>query len=207
VPSRTRCRHVHSNDTVSFGCTFLGGFGEALEPLENFHARESGGCEDADELCFQQSAGDSTGPEVDVPKSAVWQNFANDDVGDLRAPTGLQDPRDLADGFRLVRYEVEHTIRDDDIDSRVPHRKIRRITVPDIDIREAAGLGTGHRPLTHCDSHVDADRAAVWTNPSRSKEQVHPGSASDVEHDRVALDSSDGMWISDAREGGRHAQR
>jgi hypothetical protein len=38
----------------------------------------------ADELCFQQSAGDSTGPEIDVSQRAVGKDFANDDVRDLR---------------------------------------------------------------------------------------------------------------------------
>jgi len=37
----------------------------------------------ADELCFQQSTGDSTSPEVDISKSAVWKDFTDDDVRDL----------------------------------------------------------------------------------------------------------------------------
>jgi hypothetical protein len=39
--------------------------------VEKAYRRKTGGLEDADELCFQQSTGDSTSPEVDVSKGAV----------------------------------------------------------------------------------------------------------------------------------------
>jgi hypothetical protein len=142
VLSGARCRQIDSDDSVPLGRTFLGCTGEAIEPIEKAYSRETGGLEDADELCIQQSTGDSTSPQVDVSKGAVGQNFANDDVGDLGATATFQHPCDLADGPCFVRHKIEHAIRDDDIDCRVLDREIRRIAVPDLDVREAANPST-----------------------------------------------------------------
>ena len=142
VLSRPRCRQIDCDDTVPLGRTFLGCTGEAIEPVENAHSGETGTLEDADELCFQQSTGDSTGPEVDLSKGAVGQDFANHDVCDLRPTTTFQHPCDLADRPCFVRHKVEHAIRDHDIDRRVLDREIRRIAVPDVDVLEAATLST-----------------------------------------------------------------
>jgi hypothetical protein len=96
--SRARCRQIHSDDTVALGGTFLRCSGEAIEPVEKADSGETGGLEDADELCFQQSTGDSTSPEVDISKSAVWKDLTDDDVRDLHASARLQHARDLAHG-------------------------------------------------------------------------------------------------------------
>jgi len=92
MPSRPRCRQIHSNDTVPFGSTFFCGSGEGIEAVEDAHASETSACEDANELCFQQSTGDSTRPKVDVSKGAVGQDFANHNVRDLHAPATSQHP-------------------------------------------------------------------------------------------------------------------
>ena len=110
VLSRARGRQVDSDDTVPLRRTFLRCTGEAIEPVEHAYPGETGGLEDADELCFQQSTGDSTGPEIDVSKGAVGQDLADDDVGDLRATPTLQHPCDLVDSPCLVRHEIEHTV-------------------------------------------------------------------------------------------------
>jgi hypothetical protein len=137
--------------------------------VEKAYRRKTSGLEDADELCFQQSTGDSTSPEVDVSKGAVGKDFANDDVGDLRATATLQYPCDLADSPCLVRHKVEHAIGDDDIDRRVLDRQIRRITITDIDVSKAATLSPCERPLAHGDRHIYADRTAVRTSLSGSE--------------------------------------
>jgi hypothetical protein len=107
---------------------------------ENVYACETGSREDADELCFQQSTGNSNRPQVDVSKRAVGQYFADHDVRQLYAPATFQHPCDLADSPRFVWYEIEYAIRDHDIDRCVLDWQIHRIAVPDIDVREAARL-------------------------------------------------------------------
>lgn len=116
LPSRARCRQIHSNDTVPLGRTFFRSSREAIESIENPYARETGCREGVGELCFQQSTGDSTGPEVDITKSAVGKEFADNDVRDLHAPSAFQHARDLADSLGFIGHEVEHAVRHDDID-------------------------------------------------------------------------------------------
>jgi hypothetical protein len=70
----------------------------------------TGGLEHADELCFQQSTDDSTSPQVDISKSVVWKDFADDDGRDLHASTRLQHSRDLAYSPDFVGNEIEHAV-------------------------------------------------------------------------------------------------
>ena len=58
----------------------------------------------------------------------------------LRATAWLQDSRDLADGRGLVWHQVEHAIRDHDVDGRVVEREARRIAITNVDVREAAAV-------------------------------------------------------------------
>ena len=102
MPSQPGCRQTHSNDTVPLSRAFFCRSGEAIELVENAYVRESSSREDANELCFQQSTGDSTRPQVDVSKCAVGQDFADHDVRNLRAPATLEHACDLADSSLFV---------------------------------------------------------------------------------------------------------
>jgi hypothetical protein len=119
VLSRACCRQIDSDDTVPLRRTFLRCTLEAIERVENAYSRETDRLEDAEELCFQQSTGDSISPEVDISKGAVGQDFADYDVGDLHATATFQYSCDLADSPCLVRHKVEHAVRYHDIDRRV----------------------------------------------------------------------------------------
>jgi hypothetical protein len=50
------------------------------------------------ELCFQQSAGDSAGPEVDVLLGSVRDLLLHHDVGDLQPAAGLEHAEPLGKG-------------------------------------------------------------------------------------------------------------
>ena len=119
LPGRLRShRHeVHADDAVSARRAFFGRAGETREPRRDAGLDKPGGLECADELCFQQSACDSTGPQVDVTQRVVWERLADHDVGDLDAAPGLEDAGDLGDCAVLVRYEIEHAIGDHHIDA------------------------------------------------------------------------------------------
>jgi hypothetical protein len=108
-------RQIDAKDAVSLGRPFLGRSGEAVESLEHPDIGEAGRLEDADELCFQQSTGDSTRPEIDVSERAVGKDLADDNVRDLRASAWFQHTRDLPDSVRLVWHEVEDAVRDHDV--------------------------------------------------------------------------------------------
>jgi hypothetical protein len=57
--------------TVAPGRPLLGRAGEAVESGDDPNLVESGQLERLDELCFQQSAGDSTRPQVDIAHDCV----------------------------------------------------------------------------------------------------------------------------------------
>jgi len=101
---------IHADDSVSPGGPLLGRSGETIESRHDVRIVEPRRTKHLDELCFQQSACDSTRPEVDVTKRAVGQDFPNDDVGDLRTPARLEHSGDLGDGLVLVRDEIQHAI-------------------------------------------------------------------------------------------------
>lgn len=69
------------------------------------------GCNDGRlELCIQQSAGDSTLPQVDVLLALLRYCFLHDDVADLKAATRLEHPRHFAQSGKLVGEKVQHTV-------------------------------------------------------------------------------------------------
>lgn len=75
------------------------------------------------ELCIQQSAGDSTLPEVDVLLALLRHRFLYDDVADLKTTVRLEDAGHLLESGKLVRKKVEHAVRDHDVGPTVGHRK------------------------------------------------------------------------------------
>ena len=73
------------------------------------------------ELCVQQSAGDSTLPEINVLLAFLRYCFLNQDVADLEAALRFEDTRHFPESSELVREEVKHAVRDDDIGPTVGH--------------------------------------------------------------------------------------
>ncbi len=106
----TNRRQVDADDAVAPGGALLRRAREALESRGDSRLRETGRLESTDELCFQQSAGDSTRPEIDVPERVVRKDLANDDVRNLDAAPWLEDARDLGDGAALVGHEVQDAV-------------------------------------------------------------------------------------------------
>ncbi len=66
-------------------------------------------------LCIQQSAGDSTLPEIDVLLALFRHCFLNHDVADLKTAARLENTRHFLESGELVGKEVQHAVRDDDI--------------------------------------------------------------------------------------------
>ena len=65
-------------------------------------ALEAGGV-----LCFQQSSGDSTGPEVDVATPLLADRSLNGDVGELDAAARLEHAVQFGEHRVLVRDQVD----------------------------------------------------------------------------------------------------
>jgi hypothetical protein len=60
------CEKIHTADAVSAGRALFGGSGKTGESRDDARDLETCGREHRNQLCFQQSASDSTGPEIDV---------------------------------------------------------------------------------------------------------------------------------------------
>ena len=71
---------------------------------------ESGLFHNRFELCFQQAAGNSPGPQVDVVAHFVRDRFVHQDVGDLHASARLEDAENLPEHAGLVGAEVDHAV-------------------------------------------------------------------------------------------------
>ncbi len=84
--------------------------------LEIDEARRDDGCL---ELCIQQSAGDSTLPEVDVLLALLRYCFLDQDVADLETTFRLESARHFLQSGKLVGKEVENAVRDDDVGATV----------------------------------------------------------------------------------------
>jgi len=64
---RAGCEQIHTADPVPPGGAFFGSSGETIESGDDVRSLETSCRERRNELCFQQSACNSTGPEIDVP--------------------------------------------------------------------------------------------------------------------------------------------
>jgi hypothetical protein len=74
------------------------------------------------QLCFQQSAGDSALPQIDVPLGTIRYRLLHHDVADLYPPSRLQHPMHLLKNRNLVGAEVDDPVGDDDIGPAVVDR-------------------------------------------------------------------------------------
>lgn len=83
---------------VAPGRALLRGASETVESRDDPNLFESCRFERVDELCLQQSTGDSTGPEVDIPYHRFGQLLVDHDVGDLQASARLEHAGDFGDG-------------------------------------------------------------------------------------------------------------
>lgn len=112
-------RHIHTDDAVLAGRSFFRRSYEAIEPVGDRHVGETCRLEHADHLCFQQSPGNSTRPEIDVGQRLVIELRADEDVPHLDAAARLQDPCDLGNGALLLRNKIQHAIRDHYINAAI----------------------------------------------------------------------------------------
>jgi hypothetical protein len=79
--SSTACdRQIHTDDAVPPCGLFFRCRLEAVEPIRDPHVGKARPRERRNQLCFQQSTGDSTGPEVDILARVLRQLDAEHDV-------------------------------------------------------------------------------------------------------------------------------
>ena len=68
----------------------------------DLEVREAGGFYKGLKLCFQQSAGDSTGPQVNIFLGFLGHGYIHQDVPYLQASSGFEDSMHFRQGGPLV---------------------------------------------------------------------------------------------------------
>ena len=62
------------------------------------HALKSKRLKGYDQLCFQQSASDSTRPEINISACSLRESLMQSDVGDLNSAARLEHASDFREG-------------------------------------------------------------------------------------------------------------
>ena len=96
---------------------FLRGALKTVESLHDADAGESDAAQHVDKLCLRQSTGDSTRPEIDIVPDRLGEFVRDDDVSVQELATGLENAPDFSERLLLVGCEIQHTIRDRDVNT------------------------------------------------------------------------------------------
>ena len=106
----TSSRQIDANDTVSPRGLLFRRPGKAIEFFGDSDVGKTRVLEHRDQLCVQQSTGDSTGPEVNVFPCVLGQFHAHHDVRDLQAAPRLQDAPNFGDRRCLFSDEIQNAV-------------------------------------------------------------------------------------------------
>lgn len=111
---------VHADRAKLGGARRLWRAGEGIvAAIGDLDRGKPGGLDQAPELSFQESAGDSAGPERDIRLRIIRHGRRDHDVGNLETAARLEHPERLGQHGGLVGAEVDHAVRDHEVDTRV----------------------------------------------------------------------------------------
>jgi hypothetical protein len=119
VRDRLAGEHVGPANAVFQGGVFLFGALEAVEVGRYAYVLKAQVAQEREELCLRQSAGDSTGPQVDIAASFVAEFGVEHYICKLQPAAGPQHAADLGKRFLLFWDQVEHAVGDDNIDAGI----------------------------------------------------------------------------------------
>jgi hypothetical protein len=83
---------VHS---VFASCLLLGGRSETIKTCGDTDILQADLRQIPNDLCLRQSAGDSTGPEIDIAAGIFREFHIECDIGEVKATTRLENPDNL----------------------------------------------------------------------------------------------------------------
>src|SRR5262245_17646089 len=115
TPARFRREDIHSDDAILQGHAFLRCSPKTVEVLTHGDIFKADVAKQRDQLCLRQSAGDSTGPEVDVAPDRLRELARHDDVPIQELAAWLENPKDLAERLSLVRRQAQDSIGDHEV--------------------------------------------------------------------------------------------
>jgi hypothetical protein len=97
------------------------------------------------QFCFQQSAGNSPRPQVDVAPGTLWDWLLNQDIGNLESPARLENSVQLLEDSVFVWGQVDRAIGDDDVCPLVRHWQLLNEALFKENVRSADGLSVSVR--------------------------------------------------------------
>ena len=91
-------------NTVVARRSLLGRPTEAIVPRSNANVLQTESGQIRNDLCLRQSAGDSTGPKIDIAARVFRQFDIEGDVGQVKPAAGLEHSGNLGKGALLLRH-------------------------------------------------------------------------------------------------------
>ena len=139
-------------------------------------------------LCIQQSAGNSGRPELDLALALLRYRPLNRHVGELDATAGPKHTVDRRERRLLVRDEIDHTVRDDDVEAPVVEGQLFDLPLHESDVADAKRGRPPTRLLAHLGGHVDPRHRPRRADHQRRHERIRPSTRAEIEHVRARLD-------------------
>src|SRR5207249_157519 len=118
---------------------------EAVVVVAHLADREAGRLDYLDIARARDRARDARGPELDVAARALLERLAADDVGEREPPTGPQNARGLVEHAVLHDREVDHAVRDHDVEARVVEWELIDARLGELHVRKAVAVAQGGR--------------------------------------------------------------
>lgn len=79
---------------------------KTVEPGGDLYVFQANSLKIPHELCLRQSAGDSTGPQVDVAVSILGQRNIQRDIAELQTPSRFQNAKNFGKREFLLGYQI-----------------------------------------------------------------------------------------------------
>ncbi len=97
------------------GATLLGCATVDVRSINDLDVNETSGHDRSLQFCFQQSTGNSVGPQIDLLFRVLRHRGTHQDIPDLQSSRRLEHTSHLLQGREFVRHQVEDAIGDDHI--------------------------------------------------------------------------------------------
>ena len=171
------------------------GAGVGIDELAGLDSLEAVMLQEPRVRCFQQRPGNSAGPEIDVSSAFGADRVLDRHIRDLHPAAGREHAEELGEDGVLVRDQVDHAVRDDDIEALVREtaivpprsRRIRHSRRPSRPRRfgpwPASPVSCRFRSLGPARRPSARRRASPYRPPSRDRAPARP-----LRADRAATD-------------------
>ncbi len=129
-----------------------------------------------------RAPGDAPGPLAPLGALLGGEMVVGDDVADPYPTARTEHPGHLAEDRRLVCRQVDHAIRDDDVDRPGRERDVLDPSQQEPGVVDGFGGSVAPSQFEHLRGHVETDGDAARCDPPRREDHVDTASRPEVEH-------------------------